>query len=283
MQAITTLEFKQISKLLHDQCGINLQDDQHYLVQTRLSHFAESLGLHSFSQLFSRLQIEPEKLLPSVINLMTTNETFWFRDQSCWNALEKSILPALFKKLAQGSPEIKVWIAGCSTGQEAYSLAILIDELCLQQKRPEWARCFSIQAMDISLTALEIARTAQYNNFEIKRGLSLTRRNKYFEQAENNLWILRPNIRLRVHFDSINLTHDFSRLGVFDLILCRNVTIYFTSSVRSRILSTMVKMLSPDGALLIGASESLWSEHGDLNVAEFEGCVYVKNKGGLKR
>lgn len=277
MQAITALEFQQISKLLHDQCGINLQDDQDYLVQTRLSGFAESLGLNTFSQLFTRLQFEPEKLLPSVINLMTTNETLWFRDESCWNALEKSILPALFRKLEQGGHEIKVWIAGCSTGQEAYSLAILIDELCQEQGKPEMARCFSIQAMDISQAALAAARAAQYNDFEIKRGLSMARRSKYFEQQPHNLWVLRPNIRLRIHFESINLTRDFSQLGMFDLILCRNVTIYFSASVRSKILSSMMRMLKADGALFIGASESLWGKRGEFKAVEFEGCVYVKN------
>lgn len=276
MQAITALEFKQISQLLHDQCGINLQEDQDYLVQTRLSDFAESLGLYSFGQLFSRLQYEPETLLPTVINLMTTNETLWFRDYSCWNTLEKSILPALFKKLAGSRQEIKIWVAGCSTGQEAYSLAILIDELCQKQNQPELARHFSIQAMDISQAALEIARAAHYNDFEINRGLSVVRRNKYFEQQANNLWVLRPNIRLRVHFEPVNLTRDFSHLGVFDLILCRNVTIYFSQPVRSKILSSMVKMLSPEGALLIGASESLWGKRGEYEVVEFEGCVYVK-------
>jgi chemotaxis protein methyltransferase CheR len=278
MQAITQHEFRQISQLLQDQCGITLQDDQDYLVQTRLSDFATSLGLTSFGQLLSRLQIEPEKLLPTVINVMTTNETFWFRDESCWNALEKSILPALFKKLEQGAREIKIWIAGCSTGQEAYSLAILIDELCQLQQRQALTRCFSIQAMDISQAALATARYARYNDFEINRGLSLTRRNKYFEHQGRNSWVLRPNIRLRVHFDSINLTRDFSYLGKFDLILCRNVTIYFSSEVRNKVLSAMVKMLTPEGALLIGATESLWGDRREFKEVQFEGCVYVKGK-----
>jgi len=275
MQAITALEFKQISKLLNEQCGIHLQDDQDYLVQTRLGDFVESLGLNSFSQLVARLQVEPEKLLPAVINLMTTNETLWFRDQSCWNALEKAILPELFKKVECGE-EVKVWIAGCSTGQEAYSLALLIDELCQAQKKTEWVRHFSIQAMDISETALQTARLASYNTFEINRGLSLTRRTHYFEQRANNHWVLRPNIRLRVHFDTINLTRDFSHLGQFDLILCRNVTIYFTPQVRSKILSTMVSMLTPEGSLLLGATESLWHQRNDFRAIEFEGCIYVK-------
>lgn len=277
MQAITSQEFQQIKKLLHDQSGINLQDDQDYLVQTRLSDFAESLGLQTFSQLLARLQFEPEKLLPSVINLMTVNETLWFRDESCWNTLEKSILPALFKQLEQRGPKINIWVAGCSTGQEAYSLAILIDELCQQKGKPELARRFSIQAMDISQSALNSARAALYTDFEIRRGLSLARRNKYFEHLPNNLWRLHFNIRLRVHFEEINLIHDFSHLGLFDLILCRNVTIYFSPSVRSKILSRMMHMLTPNGALLIGASESLWGSREEFKTVEFEGGIYIKN------
>jgi chemotaxis protein methyltransferase CheR len=276
MQPLTQLEFKQISQLLHEQCGIYLQDDQQYLVQTRLTDFAHNLGFNSFTQLINQLQNQPDKLLPTVINLMTTNETLWFRDNSCWNALEKSILPPLFNnKIAQGK-EVTIWIAGCSTGQEAYSLAILIDELCKAKQKPELARLFSIRAMDISQTALQTAREAIYNSFEINRGLSISRRDKYFEQSSPNTWVLRPSIRLRVHFDTINLSRDFSNLGQFDLILCRNVTIYFTSAIRQKILSTMVTMLNSGGALLLGATESLWNQRNEFKTVEFEGCIYIR-------
>lgn len=257
MLAITALEFKQISQLLHEQCGIKLNDDQDYLVQTRLSHFAEGLGLNSFSELTERLRITPDKYLPTVINLMTTNETLWFRDESCWNALENDILPKLFNKLEQTQRDIRVWIAGCSTGQEAYSLTMLINEMCLKLNKPELARRFHILAMDISQAALEIARAGRYNEFEIKRGLSLSRRDKYFDLTDDNYWVLRPNIRLRVHFDTVNLTRDFSDLGQFDLILCRNVTIYFSPEMRYKILLSMTNMLTQQGALLIGATESV--------------------------
>ena len=276
MQAITQKEFKQISQLLHDQCGINLNDDQDYLVETRLSHFAKSLGLKNFGELTERLRTSPGKLLPTVINLMTTNETLWFRDESCWNALEKTILPRLLKTLENNlCDDIRVWIAGCSTGQEAYSLAILIDEISSKINKPFLSRRFHIEAMDISETALDAARAARYNDFEIKRGLSLERRNKYFDYVDS-YWILRPNIRLRVQFDSVNLTHNFSGLGRFDLILCRNVTIYFTPQMRHKILSTMVKMLNPQGVLLIGATESISKYKNEFNTVEFEGCIYIK-------
>lgn len=277
MHPITPLEFKQLSALLHDQCGLYLQDDQEYLVETRLKDFVQGLGLNSFGELYARLQVEPEKLLPGVINLMTTNETSWFRDASCWNALEGAILPALFEKAAR-SESVKIWIAGCSTGQEAYSLAMLIDELSEKRRQPELARRFHIQAMDISQSALETARAGLYSNFEINRGLSLARRDKYFEQADGNRWQLRPNIRLRVHFDAINLTRNFTYLGYFDLILCRNVTIYFAPPIREKILSAMAEMLEPNGALLLGATEPLWGGRGSFNTAEFEGCVYVKSR-----
>lgn len=273
MQTITFLEFKQISQLLHEQCGIYLNDDQDYLIQTRLGHFADSLGLKNFAELAVLLRQTPDKYLPTVINLMTTNETLWFRDESCWNALENDILPRLFTQ-----PDgIKVWIAGCSTGQEAYSLAILIDELSAKMNKPSIARHVHIQAMDISQSALDIARAARYNDFEIKRGLSLERQQKYFELDKDNYWTLRPDIRLRVQFDTINLTRDFSMLGQFDLILCRNVTIYFTPETRYRILSSMTRMLNPQGALLIGATESVRGL-GQFNATEFEGCIYLKPK-----
>jgi chemotaxis protein methyltransferase CheR len=276
MNPITPAEFKEISSFLRDQCGVHLSDDQDYLVQTRLSHFAKELGVENFAGLTARLRASPGKLLPTAINLMTTNETLWFRDESCWNALEKAILPPLLDSLDTHNGAIKIWIAGCSTGQEAYSLAILIDEMCSRLKSPSWARRFDIRAMDISAAALAIARAAGYNNFEIKRGLSVARRDRYFECTENNYWVLRPNIRLRVHFEPINLIHDFSHLGKFDLILCRNVTIYFTREMRDAILSAMVNMLTPQGALLIGATESLWGQKNYFNAQKFEGCLYIK-------
>lgn len=274
---LTTIEFKQLSTLLHDQCGLYLQEDQAYLVETRLREFVQELGLQSYGELYSCIRNEPEKLLPSVINLMTTNETLWFRDDSCWNALEKAIVPPLLKKIENDrSSRIKIWIAGCSTGQEAYSLAILIDELCRRRYKPELARSFDIHAMDISQAALHIARTACYNTFELNRGLSALRREHYFEQQEEHYWVVRPNIRLRVQFEAINLTQNFTHLGMFHLILCRNVTIYFTRTIRDHILSNMATMLEPGGVLMLGATEPLWSKKSRFKVKEFEGCVYIQ-------
>lgn len=272
MLPISVTEFKQMSQWLHDQCGLFLRDNQEYLVQTRLGRFTEDLGLNSFSELNTLLRYAPEQYVSQVISLMTTNETLWFRDESCWNALEKDILPRLIQIQQRTNKIMRVWVAGCSTGQEAYSLVMLLDELCPK----EVAKRFQIYAMDISETALETARAARYNAFEMKRGLSLYRRNKYFE-PDHQHWTLCSDMRLRVQFDTINLTHDFSRLGQFDLILCRNVTIYFTPETRQRILLAMTTMLSEHGALLLGATESIRGLT-EINSSEFEGCIYLKAK-----
>jgi chemotaxis protein methyltransferase CheR len=141
--------------------------------------------------------------------------------------------------------------------------------------KQQYSRHFLIQAMDISETVLETARTARYNDFEIERGLSLERRNNYFEYCDS-YWQLRPDIRVRVQFESVNLTRDFSRLGKFDLILCRNVTIYFTPETRYKILSTMVKMLNPQGVLLIGATEPISKYKKEFRTDKFNGCIYIK-------
>lgn len=273
MSPLTTIEFKQIQQLLCEQCGLYLHDGQDYLVQTRLSQFATNLGLRNFSELTTRLRATPEKLLPSVINLMTTNETWWFRDDSCWNALEKIILPACITKLNREHHFIRIWIAGCSTGQEAYSLAILIDELCQRIDKPELSSRFYIEAMDISESALTIARQARFNAIEMRRGLSLIRRKTYFSE-HGNVYVLNDSIRQRVHFKAINLINDFTYLGQFDLILCRNVTIYFMPHCRQKILLAMSKMLISQGALLIGATES-WGKI-ELNTVAFEDCIYFK-------
>jgi chemotaxis protein methyltransferase CheR len=176
MSPITCVEFQQIQQLLCEHCGIYLHDNQAYLVQARLSHYASRLGAQNFSDLITKLHANPEKLLPNVVNLMTTNETWWFRETSCWNALEKRILPDFIDRLScRPIPFIRIWIAGCSAGQEAYSLAMLIDELCASLHQPQLSKRFAIEAMDISETALTIARHAIYSAAEMRRGLSPTR------------------------------------------------------------------------------------------------------------
>ncbi|MEY4767548.1 MAG: hypothetical protein RL637_187 [Pseudomonadota bacterium] len=277
MQSITPLEFEQLSTLLYQQTGVYLQPTQTYLIETRLSRLILQLGLNSVSQLLNRLHSDP-KLLPRLISLMTTHETLWFRDFSCWNALEKAILPTFLQQIAHRKQLIKIWCAGCSTGQEAYSLAILIDELCRKQQRIDWVHYFSIRAMDICENVLETAKQAQYNRFEMERGLSMQRRLQYFQNHAHGHWQLIPEIRHRVFFESINLIHDFSHLGEFDLILCRNVTIYFKPEVRQYILMKMATMLKSKGALFIGATESLAKSIGEVNLMEFENCVYIQSK-----
>ncbi|MCP4697399.1 MAG: hypothetical protein GY862_11185 [Gammaproteobacteria bacterium] len=274
MKPITHEEFSKIRDILKVNCGVALNDDQEYLVETRLAGLGKEIGAANFSELFDSLLASRERLLPKVIHLLTTHETFWFRDNSCWNTLERFILPKMFKRLEAGALEIRIWSTGCSTGQEPYSLAILIDELCRMRGTPEYAEKFSILGMDISEAAISAARTANYSTFDINRGLSEHRRNIYFV-PEGKKWRLREDIRCRVEFGSINLMEDFKRLGLFDIVLCRNVIVYFSPELREKTIVGISRVMAENAMLLLGAAESLYGCCPDkLKKIEFEGGIY---------
>jgi len=275
-KAITHQEFLKIKNLLRDYCGVALGDDQSYLVETRLSELAKEIGVSTFSELYDRMVAGSGNLLPEVTHLLTTHETFWFRDHSLWNILEKSILPTLFERLHTHKRTIRIWSAGCSTGQEPYSLAILIDEMCQRQQQLDFINRFSILGMDISKFAISSAKTGIYNTFDTKRGLSEQRRNTYFTPMGHK-WQLREDIRQRVKFEQINLLDDFSYLGSFDIVLCRNVIVYFSPEFRKNMISKIVDVLAKNGMLFLGASESLYgySLH-KLKRIEFERGIYME-------
>ena len=181
---LTKEEFLKMRALLARVCGISLEEDQGYLVETRLTEVVQDLRLNSFGELHDLLKDTNNPLWQRVIDFITTHETFWFRDQSCWITLKHHILPTLFKLLDEGHPKIYIWSAGCSTGQESYSLAILIDELSQQMRQSSYPERFSIWATDISLQSLRSAEVGSYDAFNTQRGLTDDRKKKYF--IENN-------------------------------------------------------------------------------------------------
>jgi len=277
IKPITQPAFFEIRKLLNLNSGIALNDDHAYLVETRLSDLGNEMGVATFGELFDRVRTNPKEMLPKIIHRLSTHETFWFRDKSFWNTLEKLILPKMFERLRLGTHRIRVWSAGCSTGQEPYSLAILIDELCQQRGTPTDINRFSILATDISEVVISTAKTAQYNTFDIERGLSKCRQNNYFIQQEKNNWKLREDICRRVEFRQINLIEDFTKkVGPFDIVLCRNVIIYFSPDFKKKFISKLVQVLANEGILFFGASESLRGYSEQLRISEFEGGFYYQ-------
>jgi chemotaxis protein methyltransferase CheR len=272
-------EFEKLRDLIINACGIYLTDDKDYLVESRLTDLGNELGAKNFGDLHQIIIRDMNKLMPRVVDLMTTNETYWFRDDSLWNAMENHIIPGFFHRLMKGEKrEIRIWSAASSTGQEPYSLSILIDELAERLGKFAFKDSFRIIATDISDEALMLARSGKSNVFSVKRGLSDKRREKYFTK-EGHHYVLNPDIMKRVEFKKFNLMDSFILLGRFDLVLCRNVAIYFTDDFKKELFRKISRTLNPEGLLIIGASESLLGHSNIFESRSHGNALFYQLKG----
>nr|WP_175483601.1 protein-glutamate O-methyltransferase CheR [Amphritea atlantica] len=257
---ITQQEFDQFCQFLEQACGILLAKHKQYLVESRLSKILIDGQFDSLGQLVVTLERPGNSLLKEeVINAMTTNETLWFRDIHPYEILKDKLLPELAEKQA-GTQRLKVWSAACSTGQEPYSISMIIDEF--KEQNPAAFRLGEeIIATDISTRVLEQARLAEYEMLALGRGLSQDRLKKFFVPGKHDGWSLLPKIKKRVTFREMNLLGAYTGIGPCDIVFCRNVLIYFSSERKREILTKIHKTLKPGGYLLLGASESI----GELN------------------
>jgi len=254
--SITPAEFREFSRFLEKSCGILLAEHKQYLVQSRLGKIMQQRGCTSLSELIAQLnQPGGNRLKEQVVDAMTTNETLWFRDIHPYDILRNRLLPELHEQ--KRTQKLRIWSAACSTGQEPYSISMVIDEFKHQGHAGAFPGGEEILATDISSTVLDQARKGEYEMLALGRGLSEERLRRYFDARPGGSWSIKPAIRSRVHFRSLNLLESYSALGQFDLIFCRNVLIYFSSDVKLDILRKMHKQLRPGGYLLLGASESL--------------------------
>ena len=252
---ISDQEFTRFSRFLEDSCGILLADHKQYLVQSRLGKIMQDQGCENLNQLVDRLtSIGGAALKEDVINAMTTNETLWFRDAHPFDILRDKILPEWGEGGSSG--RLRIWSAACSTGQEPYSISMVLDEY--KQLSPGQLKAGAeIVATDISSNVLSRARGGVYEMLAIGRGLSQDRLQRYFSEQSDGCWAVKPDIKSRVRFSSLNLLGSFTGLGQFDVVFCRNVLIYFSTERKIEILRKIHKTLKPGGYLLLGASESL--------------------------
>jgi chemotaxis protein methyltransferase CheR len=257
--------FDQLRTWIHEACGIYLHTGKEYLIQQRLGAMAAAEGCQDFSAFFHKLRntLDPE-FKKRVIAAITTNETYFFRDQHPFDTFTQTLLPRFSLKIREKKqngqrPVIRIWSAGASTGQEAYSIAMLIHEYC---EKPTSGglriQDFEIIGTDISTPALVRARTGEYSDLEISRGLSPARRDRFFTRIMENRWQLSQGIRKMVTFHPMNFMENFLSLGCFDMILCRNVLIYFDEATKRRIFDCFATMLEPDGCLILGGSENIY-------------------------
>lgn len=257
MLKITAEEIKLITKYIYEISGIYLDESKKYLLETRLNAIAEEQGCASYLDFYKKAKADASKTIErKIVDAISTNETLFFRDTGPFQLLQHKIFPELIDARSSKAPSLKtnlkIWSAASSTGQELYSVAIVLQELLGDMSK------YSIKLLgtDISDAAVSQASSGKFNKFEIERGLARDKLNKYFAPA-GQTWKINDQIRAMVNFRKFNLMQPFTGLGKFDLVLCRNVAIYFTLEDRKKLFNKIADVLEPDGYLIIGSTESL--------------------------
>jgi len=268
--------FNFFTTLLEKTSGISYREGKDYLLESRLTELAVSLGYKSIDDLYQKLKTSlTPQLLAQLIDALTTNETYFFRDEHPFVALKNTVLPELFK-LRQKDGVVNIWSAACSTGQEPYSVAMLILEhfsAYLNSVR------INIYATDISISAIEKAKKGVYNQIEVNRGLPVQYLVKYFKQNGAH-WEIDPRVKAMVKFEVVNLLEADKKIRTkFDLILCRYVLIYFAKETKEKVFRALWNALNPLGYLLLGATELPPCSPPDMEKVMIGKTIFYKKKG----
>ena len=255
---VTPEEIKLLSQYIYTISGIHIEPSKAYLLETRLGKLLEKERCESFSEFYYKAKSDPSKMLEKqIVDAITTNETLFFRDANPFELLKYKIVPEVVDKRSAsalpGMPiPIRIWSAACSTGQEIFSIAIVLKELLSPLSRYN----IKLIGSDISDAAIRQASYGIYNKFEIERGLPRDRLLRYFSALGEN-WKINDEIRSMATFRKFNLMGSFNGIGKFDIIFCRNVAIYFKLEDRIKVFEKIADSLENDGYLVIGATESL--------------------------
>ena len=249
---MTPLDYEFLRKLLKERSGLDLSADKQYLVESRLVPLARKANLAGITDLVVKMKAgAAEPLIAEVVEAMTTNETFFFRDKTPFDHLKDTMLPAVLQARA-ARRSLRIWCAASSTGQEPYSIAMCLKGL--GAALAGWK--IDIVATDLSQGVLEKSKAGIFSQFEVQRGLPIQLLVKHFTQV-GDMWQLNADIRSMIQHRQLNLLQDFSHLGTFDIIFCRNVLIYFDQDTKAGIFERMSKLVESDGFLVLGAAESV--------------------------
>ncbi len=276
--SVTPAEFKDFSKYILEISGIALDVGKEYLLETRLGPILNRLGCGSYVELLRKAKSDFKKELENeIIDAISTNETYFFRDKSPFQLLQHKIFPDLIDKRTPKNaglkPTIRLWSAANSTGQEIYSIAMTLIEMGVTPQKYN----IRLYGTDISDAAIAQASYGLYNKFEVARGLDPVRLNKYFENHEER-YKIKDELRAMAQFKKMNLMKPFMGMGKFDIILCRNVMIYFTTEDRRKIYQNISKVLEPDGYLIIGSTESLVNDTDLFASSKYLNSVFYQFK-----
>jgi chemotaxis protein methyltransferase CheR len=275
--AITREEMPVWSRYIQEICGIYLDDSKGYLLETRLGNLLSEVGASNFSELFYKARADASsKLRRNIIDAITTNETSFFRDTSPFDLLRNKLIPDLIDRRNKNGARIpiRIWSAACSTGQEAYSTAIVLKELLGDLSRYD----IRILGTDISNKVVAQASYGEYNRLELERGLPPDQLARHF-MASGDRWKVRDEIRAMATFRTMNLLEPFSFPSPFDIIFCRNVAIYFTEADKTRLFRGLVRYLARDGCLIIGSTESISGLCPELEPKRYLRSVFYQWKG----
>jgi chemotaxis protein methyltransferase CheR len=274
--AITRDELGTWSRYIKEICGIHLDDSKGYLIETRLAGLARETGVGSLAELYYRAKSSPNGLRQKIIDAVTTNETSFFRDATPFELLQHKLIPELIdrrKGTGAGRPIIRIWSAACSTGQEAYSTGIVLRELLGDLTRYD----VRILGTDISDQVVAQASYGHYTKLEVERGLPPDKVQRHFI-SDGDRWKIRDEIRALATFRKMNLLEPFAFPAPFDIVFCRNVAIYFTEPDRARLFRSIGRCLAPDGALIIGSTESLAGLCPEFEPQRYMRTVFYRKK-----
>lgn len=250
---MTPEQFNYVREMLKERSGLVLAEEKRYLLESRLAPVLREVELENLGELVDAIKApHSEPLREKVTQAMTINESFFFRDKTPFDNFTDIMMPAIMESPRAAQRKLRIWCAAASTGQEPYSLAILLKEM--EAKLSGWN--IEIIATDLSEEVLEKARAGLYSQFEVQRGLPIQMLVKYFQQT-GSMWQIDPAIRSMVTYEHFNLLSDYSSLGSFDIIFCRNVLIYFDPPTKTDILARMSKRMGPGSYLVLGAAETV--------------------------
>ena len=272
-------EARVLSQFIYSLCGVHLDETKGYLLENRLAPLLQETSCGSFSELYMKARSDLTKAIPrKIVDAVTTGETSFFRDSAPFDLLQFKILPELIDRRKKTTPAglptpLRIWSAACSSGQEVYTTAIILKETLGNVANYN----IHLLGTDISDQAVARASYGSFSKMEIERGLTQERLQRNFVPVENG-WKIKDEIRGMASFRKINLMDDFSSLGRFDIIFCRNVAIYFTEADKIRLFAKLGKSLSPDGILMIGSTESLTGLSPQFEAMRYLRSVYYRLK-----
>lgn len=270
---MTPVEYDYLRQMLKAKSGLVLSNEKQYLIESRLLPVARKANLASISALVAKIK-EPGQgaLVDQVVEAMTTNESFFYRDKLPFDHFTQTMMPQMLQSRARDR-RIRIWCAAASTGQEPYSIAMCLKEM--EQKLAGWR--IEIIGTDLSTEVLDKARQGIYSQFEVQRGLPINNLLKYFTQT-GETWQISAELRGMVQYRKLNLLENFSSLGQFDIVFCRNVLIYFDNDTKVDIMGRIQKLLPDDGYLVLGAAETVVGLTDAFRPAPDKRGLYVVNR-----